>query len=76
MTDAERIVYTARLASAEQAWHDMTIGGQPRVIVDSSGERVEFFASNRGTLRAYILELQLKLGMETSITGPMGVRIC
>ena len=75
LTTEQRAVYEARLAEAEQAWHDLNVGGKPRVVVEQNGERVEFFASNRTGLRSYIWELKSALGLPLGISGPLSVRV-
>lgn len=47
-----------KLTQAEAAYHDLLIGKQARVFVDQNGERIEYNASNRDALRAYIAELK------------------
>ena len=51
------------------------IGGQPLVVVDQNGERVEYTRANSAQLRAYILELQRAIASNgtTIASGPMGV---
>lgn len=52
MTLAEQI------RAAKQAYHDLMTGKSARVVVDSSGERVEYSAANADRLRAYLAELE------------------
>lgn len=68
----EVTLYTQRLTEAQTAYHNLTVGGHARVVVDQNGERVEFTAPNAQRLRAYIMELQVLLGKVT-VTGPMKV---
>lgn len=72
LTAEQRTTLTTRLAEAEQALHDLLIGGHARVMVDSNGERAEFTAANASRLRAYIEELKLALGQKT-VCGPLNV---
>jgi len=64
-----------KLVQAEDAYHRLMIGGQPLVVVDQNGERVEYTRANSAQLRAYILELQRAIASNgsTPTTGPMGV---
>lgn len=71
LTAEQRTLYETRLTEAETAWHDLMIGGQLRVGVDQNGERAEFTVANAGRLRAYIMDLKLKLGKPTGVVGPM-----
>jgi hypothetical protein len=71
LTDIERTTYTARLAEAEQAYHDFRMGNSARVFVDQNGERIEYAATNINGLRAYIMELKGLLGLPSGIVGPM-----
>ena len=70
LTAEEQVLYTSRLADAENALHLLLTGQQARVVVDSNGERVEFTAANSARLRAYIDELKTALGKKT-VTGPL-----
>ena len=74
MDPVERAKLQARLEEAETALHRLSVGGQARVVVDQNGERVEFFATRRNELRAYIMDLRSRLGLDLGISGPMGVR--
>lgn len=64
-----------KLVQAETAYHDLMIGGAVRVVVDSSGERVEYTSANAGRLYAYIEELrrQIAAGTTPRRRGPAGV---
>lgn len=57
MTDEE---CKALLAEAKAAYHTLMMGTRARVIVDQNGQRVEFAASNKGDLYAYIQSLEAK----------------
>lgn len=70
LTAEERATLTTRLSEAEAALHKLLIGGHARVVVESNGERVEFTAGNASRLRAYILELKVRLGLKTQC-GPL-----
>jgi len=72
LTTEETATYTARLAEAEAALHNLSIGSHARVVVDQNGERVEFTAPASGKLRAYIEELKVLLGLKT-VSGPLKV---
>jgi hypothetical protein len=52
----------ALLDEARKAYHALLTGTSPRVVVDSSGERLEFTAANRQALYNYIAELEQQLG--------------
>jgi hypothetical protein len=71
LTTEQREVLTARLAEAEQAYHDYRMGNSARVFVDQNGERVEYAATNINGLRSYILELKGQLGQSSGIVGPL-----
>lgn len=58
MTDAELTVLTDKITAAENAYHSLMVGTMARVFVDQNGERVEFTATNRSQLYAYIAELK------------------
>lgn len=68
-TDAQKLVW---LASAEEAYNALMLGGSVRVTVDQNGERVEFTAANADRLNKYILTLQYQLGLRSSVP-PAGV---
>ena len=73
LTAEQRVVLTTRLAEAEKAYHDLQTGQQARVLVDQSGERIEFTPATAPRLAAYITDLKRQLGMlAISSTGPMG----
>lgn len=61
-----------RLTEAEKAHHELMIGGGVRVLVDQSGERIEFQATNLSRLKAYIADLKKDLGILTRHAGPLG----
>lgn len=71
LTPEQRVIYVARLAEAEQAYHDFRMGGAVRVFVDQNQERIEYAASNINGLRSYILELKGLLGLSSGIVGPL-----
>ncbi len=71
-TPDEIIVLQSRLRQAEDAYHNLMLGIQARVIVDGgNGERVEFSPTSTGKLQSYIQLLKQQLG--TATTGPMRV---
>ncbi|MCP4352300.1 MAG: phage tail protein [Desulfobacterales bacterium] len=61
MTD--NTVLQTRLEEAEAALHDLSLGDKA-VTVSVSGKSVTFTPANIGGLRAYISELQSKLGIK------------
>jgi hypothetical protein len=63
-----------RLDEARKAYHALITGTMPRVVVDISGERVEFVAANRDALHRYIKDLESQLPSASSIpsNGPAG----
>lgn len=71
LTTEEKAIYTTRLTEAQTAFHRLRLGGQAKVVVDQNGERVEFTVARTNDLRAYIIELQMLLGLPTGIIGPM-----
>lgn len=71
LTSEQITLYTTRLTEAESALHTLNIGQQARVFVDQNGERVEFTATNRAALRAYVMELKTLLGQPITVAGPM-----
>jgi hypothetical protein len=58
-----------QLAEAELAYHRLMSGRQPRVVVDSNGERIEFTAVSAAGLRSYIQDLQRRIGLLTGCNG-------
>jgi hypothetical protein len=72
LTEAERAVLLKRLAEAEEARHQLAIGGGVKVFVDQNGERIEYTNANMTALNKYINGLQLKLGCgETEGPAPI-----
>ena len=51
-----------KLEEARTAYHDLSTGRMPRVVVDQNGERVEFAAANATKLYNYIQTLERQLG--------------
>lgn len=63
----------ARLIEARSAYHSLITGTLARVVVDVDGSRVEFSATNRQQLYAYIQELEGLIAPTTpAVTGPLG----
>lgn len=63
-----------KLVQAEDAYHRLMIGGQPSVVVDRNGERVEFTRATAAQLMAYIELLRMQVaGTASSSRGPLGV---
>ena len=50
-----------RLREAQQALHNLLIGGGIQRVVDSNGESVSYTTANVTRLRAYIAELKLEV---------------
>lgn len=76
LTDEERAALQARLTAAENAYHNMLIGGQVREFHDQNGERVVYSSSNRAGLIGYINQLRSQLGlcmMQGVVARPAGV---
>ena len=72
MVDVETL--EQRLSEAEKAYHDLAMGKAARVIVDQSGERIEFSPTTMTRLQVYITDLKRQLGL-LSMTGPMRVSL-
>lgn len=70
-----------KLVQAEDAYHRLMIGGQPSVVVDRNGERVEFTRATAAQLLTYIELLRMQVagtassshGTASSSRGPLGV---
>lgn len=60
-----------RLAAAEAAYHDLSIGKAVVSVRDSNGETVEFNRGNRAQLRTYINELKAESGGVTASRAPL-----
>ena len=52
---------TALLKEAEQAYHDLVLGLDPKVIVHQNGQRTEYNTTTRNALKSYIEELKASL---------------
>lgn len=65
---------TTRLAAAEEAYDALMVGTSARVVVDASGERVEYTAANSTKLEAYIEKLKIEIAYfgQTRRRGPAG----
>jgi hypothetical protein len=61
-----------RYDAAVEAYHRLTIGESPRVVVDQNGERIEYTATNSSRLSQYIADLARQLEIGTP-TKPMSV---
>jgi len=68
----DRTVLLTRLAEAEQAYHNLMIGGVARVFVDQNGERIEYNTQTSRALAAYIDTLKSQLGIGCG-NGPLRV---
>lgn len=68
MTDCTAI--EAKLAEAENAYHQLMTGQSVRVFVDQNGERVEYSAANKQSLINYIAQLRSSIinGCDTTAT--------
>lgn len=55
----------ARLKQAENAYHDLMMGGGVRVIKDQNGESVEYTSVSAPRLYAYIIQLRSQLGEDS-----------
>lgn len=62
-----------RLNEAELVYHELSIRGGVRTVVDQNGERIEFSQTSLSRLSAYIASLKAQLGDQ--IPGPMQVFI-
>lgn len=51
-------VLKKRLLDAEEAYHQLMMGGSVRVIVDQNAERVEYTAANKQNLFNYLIQLR------------------
>lgn len=51
----------AKLKQAQDAYHNLMVGGSVRVFVDQNGERVEYTAANARNLLNYITTLQQQI---------------
>lgn len=73
MADCSQI--EANLASARQAYHDLTVGGAISRFVDQNGESIQYFRANSQGLLAYITKLENDLavcrGLRTAYRGPL-----
>lgn len=58
LTDAERVIYQARLDKAEIAYDELMTGKAVKRFVDQNGETVEYTAANVGNLARYITSLR------------------
>ena len=61
----------AWLVEAQNAYHTVMIGGQPTVVVDQNGERIEYSRSNPQSLLKYTayLQAQINLLLGVAVTG-------
>ena len=49
------------LSEAQNAYHNVMMGGAATVVVDQNGERVEYARTNSGALLRYIATLQSQI---------------
>ena len=76
LTPEEKAKLEAWLASAENAYHQLQIGGGVAEFTDQNGERVVYRAANRVSLIAYINQLRIRLGLDPMcgvVGSPIGV---
>lgn len=74
MTPEQKAKLEQQLAEAEAAYHNLLLGVQVRVVVDSNGERIETTPANAGRLQAYIQDLKRQLGLiDAATTAPFRV---
>jgi hypothetical protein len=62
-----------KLVEAEAAYHQLLTGSKARVVVDQNGERIEFTATTRGALAAYIEQLKNEIAGNTKASQPLRV---
>lgn len=75
LTDEERAKLQSWLDAAENAYHQLQVGGGVAEFTDQNGERVVYRAANRGNLIAYINQLRTRLGLGPMcglVSAPMG----
>lgn len=65
-TDTATLLEQARLAL-----HDLLTGQAVVTLVDQNGERMEYRPANANQLRAYIKDLEVKVGIAQKPLGPM-----
>lgn len=75
LTDEERAQLQGWLKDAENAYHQLQIGGGVAEFSDQNNERVVYRAANRVSLIAYINQLRGRLGLDPMcgvVSRPMG----
>jgi len=70
LTAERRALLLKRLADAEDAVHNVAIGGSVRTFVDQNGERIEYGPTNMTSLNKYIYGLKVELGLNGT-GGPL-----
>lgn len=76
LTPDQRTALELLLAQAQQAYHNVMIGGSVREFTDQNGERIVYSSANRASLLAYINQLRAQLGMPMMcgvVARPAGV---
>lgn len=73
MTPELRAQTESYLADARKAYHRISTGAQPRVVVDQNGERVEYSVANLAQLQKYISELEAALACRSAGIPPIRV---
>ena len=70
------VTLLARRADAEAKYHDLVTGVAVRVVVDQSGERIEYQIAGAARLLAYIHDLtrQIEIARGAKPRGPMRFR--
>jgi hypothetical protein len=66
------VLLQARLTDAQEAYHKLVTGTSVLELRDSNGELVKYYQGNIKELNAYIISLQVQLGVYVG-TGPMRV---
>ena len=72
LTTEQRAVLTQRLAEAEQAYHDLSIGRTAVEFHDQNGEKVIYNKNSIRSLLGYINTLKQQLGLNSG-SGPLNV---
>lgn len=55
------VVLKKWLSDAEEAYHQLMMGGSVRVYVDQNAERIEYSAANKQNLWNYIVSLRAQI---------------
>lgn len=68
----DKATLQARLDAALEAQANLAMGGQPRVVQDQNGERVEYSAGNAAALAKLIVVLQYQIAQLGGPAAPLG----